>query len=128
MLTNKLFKETILLAEDDSQVRDLIGRILAAQGYTLLEARDGWEALQLATQHKSPIHLLLTDIIMPGMNGFVLAEELGQVRSDLKVLFMSGYFDSTVKDQKVLNLDGNLLQKPFNPITLTRKVREVLDG
>lgn len=126
--TKKLFKETILLAEDDPEVRHLIGGVLAAQGYTLLEARDGSEALQLATQHKSPIHLLLADIIMPGMNGLVLAQELVQVRSNLKVLFMSGYFDSTSEDHKVMNPTDNLLQKPFNPITLTRKVREVLDG
>jgi len=119
--------ETILIVEDDPAVRHLIGEVLVGQGYTLLEAQDGSEALQLAAQYKSTIHLLLTDVIMPGMNGPVLAKKLSQLRADLRVLFMSGYADSTVRDQNVLNPNTNLLQKPFSPIALTRKVREVLD-
>ena len=120
--------ETILLVEDNAAVRHLIGEVLVAQGYTLLEAQDGSEAITMAAQHSDTIHLLLTDIIMPDMNGTAIAEELVRGRSGLKVLFMSGYADSVVKDQNMLNPDTNLLQKPFSPTALTRKVREILDN
>jgi len=119
--------ETILLVEDDSAVRYLIHQALTAQGYTLLEAQNGSEVLQLAAEYKSTIHLLLTDIIMPGMKGTVLAEKLIQLKPGLKVLFMTGYADSVALDH-IQGSSINLLQKPFNPTTLARKVREILDS
>ena len=120
--------ETILLVEDDAEVRNLVRRVLQAQGYTLLEAEEGQEALRLAANHIGPIHLLLTDVIMPGMNGKLLAENLVQSRPDLKILFMSGYTDNAIVHHGVLDSGINLLQKPFGPVALAQKVRDVLDN
>lgn len=85
--------QTILLVEDDERVRDLTRRILQDQGYTVLEAQNGQEALVVSAAHPVDIHLLLTDIVMPGMSGRVVAERLSQTRLRLKVLFTSGYTD-----------------------------------
>lgn len=120
--------ETILLVEDDTEVRDLVQEVLRARGYTLLEAEGGQEALQLATEHRGPIHLLLTDVIMPGMSGKLLAEKITQLRSDLKILFMSGYTDNAIAHHGVLDPGVSLLQKPFGPTALAQKVRQVLDS
>lgn len=120
--------ETILLVEDDAAVRDLIVKVLQEQGYTLLEAQGGQEALRLATQNTNPIHLLLTDVIMPGMSGTILAEELVKSRPNLKVLFMSGYTDNAIAHYGVLDSEINFLQKPFSPTALARRVRDVLDS
>ncbi len=120
--------ETILLVEDDEAVRELVWRVLQRQGYTLLEARDGQEALQLATYHPNPIHLLLTDVVMPGMSGVALAEKLIQIHPELKTIFMSGYTDNTIAHHGMLEPGVTLLQKPFSPLALARKVRAVLDG
>jgi CheY-like chemotaxis protein len=119
--------ETILVVEDDGGVRQLIREILRDQGYTLLEAGDGQEALQLVSNHADPIHLLLTDVVMPGISGKILAEKLTEVRSDLKVLYMSGYTDDTIAHHGVLDPGVELIQKPLSPVVLTRKVRDVLD-
>jgi PAS domain S-box-containing protein len=120
--------ETILLVEDDTGVRDLARQILQRQGYTLLEAKDGEEALELFARYSGPIHLLLTDVIMPGMNGKTLADQLLQSHSDLKTLFMSGYTDNAIVHHGVLNPDVTFLQKPFTSLILTHQVRTVLDG
>jgi PAS domain S-box-containing protein len=120
--------ETILLVEDNDEVRELAQRILQRQGYTLLQARDGQEALQLATSYSGPIHLLLTDVIMPGINGVTLAEQLAHIRSDSKVLFMSGYTDDKIEHHGVLEAGVAFLQKPFSPMDLARRVRAVLDS
>jgi nitrogen-specific signal transduction histidine kinase/CheY-like chemotaxis protein len=120
--------ETILLVEDDTGVRDLARQILQRQGYTLLEAKDGEEALELFAQYSGPIHLLLTDVIMPGMNGKTLADQLLQSHSDLKTLFMSGYTDNTIAHHGVLDPDVTFLQKPFTSLILTHQVRAVLDS
>ncbi len=119
--------ETILVVEDDADVRDLARRVLQRQGYTLLEAGDGEEALRLAARHPGSVHLLLTDVVMPGMSGVALAEDLAQTQPDLKVLFMSGYLDDAVAHHGVLEDSVAFLRKPFTPKTLARKVRAVLD-
>jgi two-component system cell cycle sensor histidine kinase/response regulator CckA len=119
--------ETVLLVEDDEGVRDLAGRVLRSQGYNVLEAQDGQEALRVSAHQTDPIHLLLADVVMPGISGKVLADQLTQTRPDLKVLFMSGYTDEEIVQHGVLEPGIVLLQKPFNPMALARKVRQVLD-
>ncbi len=119
--------ETILLVEDEAELRELARQVLENQGYTLLEAGDGPQALDVASSHAGPIHLLLTDVIMPGMSGSTLSERLVQGRPDVRVLYMSGYADDTIKHHGVLEKGTAFLQKPFNPLDLARKVRAVLD-
>jgi CheY-like chemotaxis protein len=119
--------ETILLVEDDPGVRDLARLVLHGQGYTLLEAMDTQEATLLFRRYSGPIHLVLTDVVMPGGNGRSLVEQLSQSQPNLKVLFMSGYTDNVIAQQGVLDSGVSFLQKPFSPITLARKVREILD-
>jgi CheY-like chemotaxis protein len=119
--------ETILLVEDDEQVRALARRALQPQGYTLLEAQEGQTALHLATNHQGAIHLLLTDVIMPGMSGKTLAINLLEMRPILKVLYMSGYPDDTIVHHGLLEPGVQLVQKPFSALTLARKVRHVLN-
>jgi PAS domain S-box-containing protein len=120
--------ETVLLVEDESSVRDLANRLLRQQGYRVLEAAQGEEALHLAQDTAGErIHLLLTDVVLPQMSGKELADQLKTSRPDLKVLYMSGYTDFAVVHQGVLNLDTHFLQKPFSLETLSQKVREALD-
>lgn len=120
-------RETILLVEDDGQVRRLARLALQEKGYIVLEARDGPEALALAERHVGPIHLLLTDVVMPQLSGRALAEQLAVRLPRLKVLFTSGYTDDTVIRHGLLSADVTFLAKPFSPSTLAVKVREVLD-
>jgi CheY-like chemotaxis protein len=120
--------ETILLVEDDEGVRLLARHVLGRLGYTLLEARDGPTALQIASSHPGPIHLLLTDVIMPGMGGKAVVEQLSTGRHSLKILFMSGYTDEAIAHHGVLDPGVAFLQKPFDATSLARKVRAVLDG
>jgi two-component system cell cycle sensor histidine kinase/response regulator CckA len=121
-------RETILLVEDDPSVRGLVQEALRLSGYEVLVARHGIEALLTGTKHLGPIHLLLTDVAMPQMSGPEVAEKLTAVRSDIKVLYMSGYPDHPVFEQGGVKRDTAFLQKPFTPHVLTQKVREVLDG
>jgi CheY-like chemotaxis protein len=120
--------ETILLAEDAEPLRKLAEMFLKDHGYRVLSAPDGQHALELARKNPSPIHLLLTDVVMPGMNGRVLAERLALSNPKMKVLYMSGYTDSFIAGHGVLEPGTHLLHKPFTEETLTRKVRELLDG
>jgi two-component system cell cycle sensor histidine kinase/response regulator CckA len=120
--------ETILLVEDDAEVRDLARRVLQRQGYTLLQAEDGQTAMQMAAKHSGPFHLLLTDVVMPGMSGTALAEQLTQTHPHLKVLYMSGYADNAIVQRSLLEPGVAFLQKPFTPTDLARKVRKVLDS
>jgi PAS domain S-box-containing protein len=120
--------ETILLAEDDSEVRAMVARYLSSCGYPVLEAANPDEALGLATHHPGPVALLLTDVVMPGANGPDLAASLRAIRPDTRALFMSGYTDSTIIRHGVLPEGMAFLQKPFSRLALARKVREVLDG
>ncbi len=120
--------ETVLLAEDSAAVRAVARQVLERQGYTVLEAPDGELALQLAQRHSGPIHLLLTDVVMPGMSGRQLADRLALARPDMKVLYASGYTDDSVVRHGVLEEGTPYLQKPFTPESLARKVRDVLDS
>jgi PAS domain S-box-containing protein len=120
--------EIILLVEDEQMVRELVRRMLAAAGYTVLEASYGGEAIQICRQQTGRIDLLLTDVILPtGMSGHDLAEQLKTEYPPLKVLYMSGYADNAIVHHGVLDPDVAFLQKPFTPIDLLRKVRDVLD-
>jgi hypothetical protein len=118
--------ETILLVEDDQGVREIAAGILRGAGFRLLEAADSPEAILVAEQHRGEIDLLLTDIVMPKLNGRELAKALARVRSDMKVLFMSGYPENAITEDGVLEAGVNLLPKPFSPGELLRKVRFVL--
>jgi two-component system cell cycle sensor histidine kinase/response regulator CckA len=120
--------ETILLVEDADPLRKLAEMFLKESGYHILSAPDGQQALQTARQHPGPIDLLLTDVVMPGMNGRVLGERLASSQPKMKVLYMSGYTDSFIAGHGVLERGTHLLHKPFTQETLTRKVREVLDA
>ncbi len=120
--------ETVLLAEDAGPLRAVARQILKREGYTVLEAPDGKSALEGAAAHDGPIHLLITDVIMPEMSGRQLAERLKQQRPELKVLFVSGYTDDAIIRHGVLEPGIAFLQKPFSPELLARKVREVLDS
>jgi len=120
--------ETVLLIEDEPAVRSLVRGILESRGYTVLEAGRGEEALAVSEQHQGPIHLLLTDVVMPGMSGRELAERLGSKRPELKVVYMSGYTDDAIVRHGLLEQATAFIQKPFTPSSLARKVREVLDS
>jgi signal transduction histidine kinase/ActR/RegA family two-component response regulator len=120
--------ETVLLVEDDPSVRAFVGRTLRLYGYTVLEAPHGIEALLVGSRYVSAIHLLLTDIVMPQMNGREVARRFAEIRPAARVLYMSGYVDDAAIRQGVSQADMPLLQKPFTPDALARKVREVLDG
>jgi CheY-like chemotaxis protein len=119
--------ETILLVEDAEPLRKLAHLFLRDNGYQVLTAADGSEAQQVAAQNAGPIHLLLTDVVMPGINGRVLAEQLAPLHPAMKVLYMSGYTDSFIAGHGVLEEGLHLLHKPFTEEALTRKVRELLD-
>jgi len=118
--------ETILLVEDEKGVRELAREYLASSGYRVIEAEDGHTALELATMHVGQIHLLLTDVVMPGISGRELAERVSQIRPGIKIIYMSGYTDQAVVHHGILQNDAVLLQKPFTLMTLAGKLRELL--
>jgi CheY-like chemotaxis protein len=119
--------ETILIVEDDAAVCTLVHSTLELYGYQVLEATNGAEALLVSEQCPGKIHLLLTDLVMPGISGRVLAERMAISHAGMKVIYMSGYTDDTVVRHGVLAATTAYLQKPFTPGALSRKVREVLD-
>ena len=114
------------MAEDEEIVRELVCDVLNEQGYNVICAVDGIDAMKRAKEFDGRIHLLITDVIMPHMNGQELAEQLTAARPDVKVLYVSGYSDNDIGDHGVLNPHIDLLQKPFTPQTLARKVRNVI--
>jgi CheY-like chemotaxis protein len=120
--------ETILLVEDELPVRALSRRILEKYGYRVLEAGNGAEALEVARASTGPIHLILTDLVMPDMSGSELASGVLALRPGVRVLYMSGYTDDSVVRNGLLAQGRLFLQKPFTPKTLARKVREALGG
>ena len=119
--------ETILIVEDEEEVRKLAGKILERQGYRILETFNGDEALVVCERCRSPIHLMLADIVMPGMSGSELAKRLKPLYPEIKILYMSGYTDDAIVRHGVLEKGVNYIQKPFTMEGLARKVREVLD-
>ena len=120
--------ETILLVEDEANLRYLARQYLEKQGYKVIEAADGAVAMQIAVAHDKMIHLLLTDVIMPGMNGRELAQRICEIRPNVKVLYMSGYTENVIGHNGMLDDGVSLLQKPFTLRDLKGKVREVLDA
>ncbi len=119
--------ETILLVEDALRVRAVVREILEMNGYHVLEARHGAEALEISERHQGPIHIMVTDVVMPQMSGRELAQRLAPVRPDMKVLYMSGYTDDAIVRHGVLGAGMAFLSKPFTPDALAAKVREVLE-
>jgi PAS domain S-box-containing protein len=128
-LGNELLRgsETILLVEDEEEVRKLAVGVLERQGYKVLAARDGDEALLICKRHQDSIHLMLTDVVMPGMNGHEVAKRLESLHPETKVLYMSGYTDDAIVLHGVLMEGVNFIQKPFTVDALTTKLREVLE-
>jgi PAS domain S-box-containing protein len=119
--------ETILVVEDEAPLRNIVVKALEKYGYKVLEAGDGSEAVQLCWNYKEPIHLLLTDIVMPKLNGRQLAEELAQSRLKMKILFMSGYPKKILSSKGMLDPEVKLIKKPFSMEDLIQQVRRILD-
>jgi CheY-like chemotaxis protein len=118
--------ETIFLVEDNDMLRDFAVKVLRKSGYTVLEAGNGKEALDTSARHQGPIQLLVTDVVMPGMNGRELARRLNSLRPEMKVMYISGYTDNAIVHHGMLEEGVFFLQKPFTPNLLLSKVREVL--
>jgi len=120
--------ETVLLVEDDDMVRNLVRETLERDGYTVIDANNPLEARRASDKYPGTIHLLITDVVMPKTNGRELAEQLLKRRPNMRVLYMSGYTDNAIASSGVLQKEMAFLQKPFTPVALTGKVREVLEN
>jgi CheY-like chemotaxis protein len=120
--------ETVLLIEDEQVVRDLVRQVLQTAGYTVLEAAQGEQALQLSMAYRSPIQLLLTDVVLPGLSGPEVAGQLASTRPDIRIIYMSGYAPETIKRYGVSEEHRLFLQKPFTPASLLANIRAALDG
>ncbi len=121
-------KETILVIEDDAQVRAMVRRILTSRSYDILEACDGEEAIAIAADHHGMIDLVLSDVVIPGLSGPEIVQQVEQRRGRTPALFMSGYTDHAVLRDRILSAGANFIQKPFAPAALAKKVRDVLDA
>jgi two-component system cell cycle sensor histidine kinase/response regulator CckA len=119
--------ETLLLVEDETSLRTLTRNLLELCGYTVLEAESAHHAAEIGQQYSGTIHLLLTDVVMPGMNGPDLARQLAATRPEMKVLYMSGYTGQSFSGAGALEAGSHFLQKPFTRERLGEKIREVLD-
>jgi len=122
-----LGNETILIVDDNHEVRKVTGRILRMQGYKVLEASNPNIAFSTCNKREGHISLMITDVVMPEMNGPDLAKRLMSLYPEMKVLYMSGYVKNFISHQGILGKGTNYIQKPFTVIELARKVREVLD-
>jgi two-component system, cell cycle sensor histidine kinase and response regulator CckA len=120
--------ETLLIVENEAAIRNLLQMALQKNGYRVLTAESGREALDLINAHSGPIHLLITDVMMPDIDGPELVRRLSTLRPDTRTLFMSGYMDDALGEQGVLPSNVNFIQKPFSPRTIAQRVREILDG
>jgi signal transduction histidine kinase/CheY-like chemotaxis protein len=127
-IKSPLGTETVLLAEDDQGVRRIAREFLKMKGYQVLEAGNAAEAIQIARESTGPIHLLLTDIVMPGLKGEELVERVMSIRPDVKVLYMSAYTEDAIVNLGILAPGTNFIEKPFGPEDLARKVRKVLEA
>ena len=114
--------------EDESAVRQVAVTALRSYGYAVIDAADADEACRLYSRREEPIHLLLTDVVMPGMNGVELAKRLRSLDPELKVVFVSGYDDSIILRGGAPDESANFVQKPYRPVLLASKIREVLEG
>ena len=119
-------EETVLLVEDEDVLRGLLAKFLRLYGYTVLEASHGGEALLACERHQGPIHLMVTDVVMPRMSGRELADRLIPLRPEMKIIYMSGYTEDTLVQHGVTDQSVAFLQKPFKPIELARRVYAVL--
>ncbi len=120
--------ETLLIVENEAAIRHLLQMALRRDGYTVLAAESGREALDLLRDHTGPIHLLITDVMMPEIDGPELVRRVSTIRPETRTLFMSGYMDDALGDQGVLPGNVNFIQKPFSPRVIAQRVREILDG
>ena len=124
--SSSIVPKTVLVVEDDDEVRGIVRELLSRQGFMVLEARQGREALSLADKYPQPVHLLLTDVVMPGMDGRERADAMGKFMPSLRVLFMSGFAHDAVFRQEASGGGRAFIQKPFTLSTLEGKIREVL--
>ena len=120
--------ETILVVEDEDALRTLLCRFFRLYGYNVMEARDGGEALLLSERHRGPIHLMVTDVVMPQMSGKELADRLAPLHPEMTVFFMSGYTDSDLTSYGAPEPSQHFIPKPFRPMDLVKKVRDILDA
>jgi CheY-like chemotaxis protein len=120
--------ETLLIVENETAIRNLLQLALRKSGYNVLAAESGREALELVRDHHGAIDLLITDVMMPDMDGPELAKHMAVIRPETRTLFMSGYMDETLGDHGVLPANVNFIQKPFSPKVIAQKVRDILDG
>ncbi|MBI3406131.1 MAG: response regulator [Acidobacteria bacterium] len=119
--------ETILVVEDEEGVRELTSEFLSISGYRVLVARNGAEALQVCRDFDGPIHVMVTDVVMPGLSGRDLAEQAARIRPSMRILFVSGYSDDAIAHQGVIEPNSSFLEKPFTHSALTARIREILD-
>lgn len=120
--------QTVLVAEDEDMVRGLIRSVLEKHGYTVFRARDGMEALAVDEGHKEPIHLLITDVVMPGLEGQELSQRIRARRAGLRVLYISGYPQEAISSHGPFGEESRFLAKPFTPDALARTVRQLLEA
>lgn len=120
--------ETVLVVEDEKMLLELAVTILEEQGYNVLSAESPEEAMTIAREYNNPIHLLVTDVVMPGMNGWELKEALAPLYPEIKTIFMSGYTADIIAHKGIIEKGTAFLQKPFTISVLTEKIRQVIEG
>jgi DNA-binding NtrC family response regulator len=120
--------ETLLIVENEAAIRNLLQMALRKNGYTVLAAESGHEALEIAREHTGTIHLLITDVVMPEMDGPELVKQALIIRPGMRTLFMSGHMDEALDERGLPPANVNFIQKPFSPRVIAQKVRELLDA